>query len=249
MNTVKQDFSLFDKFNFERKPIGIKFSTTKPEKVEKLDKVMDLCEMLVESQSGHSFYVTRDNFTCIGPVILGMAQDPVFESGMVGPKLGVFKEPRANRRLYDFLPRLPMNTIHYVVFSPLDKLTFEPDLLIITSTVSQADVLIRARSYNTGKPWDFKGTPVAACAWLFIYPFLSGEMNLSVTGLTLGMKARQLFPDGLMLISIPWDLLPEIMTNLKEMQWVLPSHTLGREGHKQRLKVILSDIKKEMDQK
>lgn len=246
MSITKQDFAIFEKFNFERKPIAIKFSTTKPDNVEKLDKVLDFCEMLVESQAGRSFYAARDNFTCVGPVLLGMDKDPIFECGMVSPKLGVFKDPRANRRIYDILPRLPENIIHYVVFSPLDKLNFDPDLLVITGNVSQADILIRARSYNTGKAWDFKGTPVATCAWLFIYPFVSGEMNLLVTGLTLGMKARQLFPDGLMQVSIPWDLMPEIITNLKEMPWVLPSHTLGREGHKQKLKGILADIKKDM---
>jgi uncharacterized protein (DUF169 family) len=244
-----EDLNIFKKFNFERKPVAVKFSTTKPEKVEKLDKVMDFCEMLVEAQSGRSFYVTVDNFTCIGPILLGMKQDASFETGMVGPKLGVYKSARANRRIYDILPKLPPNIINYVAFSPLDQPGFDPDLLIITATVSQADVLVRARSYNTGKGWDFKGTPVAACAWLYIYPYKSGEMNISVTGLSLGMKARQLFPEGLILMSIPWDLLPEITANLKEMQWVLPSHTLGREGHKKRLKAVMNEIKQEMEKK
>jgi hypothetical protein len=50
--------------------------------------------------------------------------DPIFESGRVGPKLEVFKDVRANRRIYQYLPRLAKNAINYVAFSPLDKLSY-----------------------------------------------------------------------------------------------------------------------------
>src|SRR4030043_1429233 len=99
--------------------------------------------MLVEAEKGNAFYVTKEDFTCIGPLLLGMiAEDPIFESGRVGPKLGVFKDPRANRRIYQYLPRLAKNTVSHVAFASLDKLNFEPDLLIILASVTQAEIFI-----------------------------------------------------------------------------------------------------------
>ena len=165
MSSLQQDLSIFNKFKFDRKPVGVRFSHTRPEGIKRLDKILDFCEMLVEAQNGSTFYATKKNFTCVGPLILGMVdRDPVFESGRVGPELEVFKNARANRRIYQFLPKLAKNTANYVVFSPLDKLSFEPDVLIVTADLSQAEIILRANSYATGNMWSAKGTPVAACA-------------------------------------------------------------------------------------
>ena len=246
MSPIPEELSILEKFNFERKPVGVKFLSTRPRGLKKPDKLLDFCEMLVEAQQGNAFYVTKDDFTCIGPLLLGMiAEDPIFESGQVGPKLGVFKDPRANRRIYQYLPRLAKNTVKYVAFAPLDKLTFEPDLLIILASVTQAEIFIRAKSYTTGEMWSARGTAAAGCAWLYIYPLLSGEMNMTVTGFGFGMRARRLFPEGQILLSIPWDKLPQILKSLEEMEWVPESYTLGAAGHKKKVKKIVEELKKE----
>jgi uncharacterized protein (DUF169 family) len=246
MGSIKQDLSIFDKFNFERPPVGVKFLPAKPKGIKRLNKVLDFCEMLVEAQNGDSFYVAKENFTCIGPLLLGMVEgDPIFQSGQVGPKLEVFKEARANRRIYRFIPKLAKDTANYVVFSPLGKLSFEPDVLIVAANPSQAEILMRANSYTTGKMWSAKGTPVAACAWLYIYPYVSGELNFMMPGFSFGMRSRRLFPEGTLLVSIPWDLLPGIINNLQDMNWVPHSYTIGREEHKKKVKKIVDALKQE----
>lgn len=243
MDSIQQDLSIFNKFDFERKPVGVKFLPAKPDGIEKLDKILDFCEMLKEAQEGSPFYATKEEFTCIGPLLLGMVEhDPIFESGLVGPKLEVFKEARANRRLYYYLPRLIKDTVNCVAFSPLDKLTFEPDVLIITANTSQAEIIIRASSYTNGEMWSSKGTIVATCAWLYVYPYVSGKLNFTVTGFGFGMKSRRLFPEGLVLMSIPWDLLTGIVNNLQEMAWVPHSYTIGREEHKKKVKKIVEEL-------
>ncbi len=246
MSSSELDYSILDKFNFERKPVGVKFLTSRPKGIEKPDKVLDFCEMLVEAQGGKAFYAAKEDFTCIGPLLLGMVdEDPIFESGQVGPKLGAFKDARANRRIYDYLPRLVKNVINYVAFAPLDKMTFEPDLLIIMASVSQAEIFIRAKAYTTGEMWSARGTPVAGCSWFYIYPYLSGEMNFTVTGFGFGMRSRRLFPEGQILLSIPWDKLPGILKNLEEMNWVPYSYTIGGEEHKKRVREIVEELKQE----
>ena len=247
MSSIQQDLSIFNKFKFERKPVGVKFLPTKPHRMKRLDKILDFCEMLVEAQDGKTFYVTKKNFTCIGPLILGMVdRDPVFESGRVGPELEIFKNARANRGIYRFLPKLARNTANYVAFSPSDRLTFEPDVLVVTAKTSQAEILLRAMSYTSGKLWTSRGTPVAACSWLYVYPFTSGELNFTVTGFGFGMKSRRLFPDGLILMSIPWDLLPGMVENMQDMNWVPHSHTIGGEEHKKKVGRRVEELQKEL---
>jgi uncharacterized protein (DUF169 family) len=241
-----RDMSIFNKFNFERPPVGIKYLLNKPKGIKKLDKTLALCEMLREAQKGSPFYATKEDFECVGPLILGMEEPPpIFESGQVGPKLGLFKEARANRRVYPPIPTLAKGSVRYVVFSPLDKLTFDPDVLVCTATSDQAEILLRAYAYTTGKMWTAKGTTVIECAWLFIYPYLSGELDLTVTNFSAGMKARQVFPEGLVLLAIPYDLLPMIIENLQDMEWVIPDYVEGREAHSKRFQVLIETLMKE----
>jgi hypothetical protein len=110
--------------------------------------------------------------------------------------------------------------------------------------VSQAEILLRSLSYTTGRMLTTKSTPVIMCAWLFVYPYVSGEMNFTVTGLGSGMKARKVLPEGLMLISVPYDLLPMMIENLQDMQWILPLHTIA-EDDKEYFKRTADEIRQE----
>lgn len=225
-----RDYSVFEEFNFDRRPVGIKYFLNRPEGIEQLDKELALCEMFKEAQERGPFYAKRENFACLGSLVLGMREpEPIFESGEVGAKEGIYKEARANKRIYQYVPKLPKDTVRYVAFSGLDQLSFDPDIVIITATVSQAEILLRSLTYTTGKMLTTRSTPVIMCAWLFVYPYVSGEMNYTVTGLGSGMKARKVLPEGLMLISVPFDLLPMMTENLKDMQWVLPLHTIAED--------------------
>jgi uncharacterized protein (DUF169 family) len=247
MSKVKDELAIFNKFDFEIPPVGVKFLAAKPKGIKKLDKILDFCEMLVESQQGKVFYAALDNFTCVGPLLLGMVDsEPVFESGMVGPELEIFKDARANKRLYPLIPRIDKGTVNYVAFAPLDKLTFEPDVLVIVAAARQAEIILRAQSYSAARVWTARGSTVMACAWMFIYPYLTGELNFTVAGFPFGPTARRLFPEGMIVLSIPWDQLPTIVANLGEMNWVPESFTIGREAHKAKARKVASELKKRL---
>ena len=84
------------------------------------------------------------------------------------------------------------------------------------------------------------------CAWLYIYPYVSGELNFQITTLAHGMRAKQVFPDGLALISIPYDLLPLIIGNLEKMEWYLPAYTEGREAHNRKFQEEIVYLNKKL---
>jgi uncharacterized protein (DUF169 family) len=246
----QQDLSIFNKFNFERTPVGVKFLFGKPKGIKRLDKTLALCEMLREAQQSPPFYVDKENFECVGPLILGMAEpEPLFESGQIGPRLKIFKEPRANNRIYYYIPRMIKGTVNYVAFSSLDKLSFTPDVLIVSANPTQAEIILRAIPYTAGKMWTAKGTPVIECAWLFVYPYLSGELNLTVAGFSSGMRAREVFPEDLILISIPWDLLTTIIENLQDMDWVLPEFKATRDENSAGFIKLAEELQREFQDK
>lgn len=230
MKPLKTDLSIYNQFKFDRVPVGVNFFFHKPEGIEKLDKQLGLCEMIKEAQQrGKPFYFTGEEENCVGKVFLGMGADRPHRSdgGILGVKLELFQQGRANLRLRSFVPSLDRGSVNYVVMSPIDKLGFEPDLLIFVATPSQGEILLRAMTYSTGQPYESRGTLVGNCGSVFVYPYLSGKVNYTITGLSYGMKGKQVFPEGLMLISIPYQWIPTITENLKEMKWVPVGYTIN----------------------
>jgi uncharacterized protein (DUF169 family) len=232
-NTVESknpDLAIFEDFRFSRSPVGVKFLFDKPEGIARLDKRLRLCAMLTEAQEAESpFYVDKDNEECgyAGSWVLGWRDIPKScAAGCLGAMVDhTFKEARANRRLYDYLPKLEAGTVNYLVFSPLSELSFDCDLLfVMTDTDEQTEILLRAMSYSTGKPWVSRMTGVMGCAWLYIYPYKTGEINYMNTGVFYGPKRYKYFPPDKQIVVIPFDWLPTITRNLMDMTWALPEY-------------------------
>jgi uncharacterized protein (DUF169 family) len=246
MQSKWRDYSILDKFEFEYKPVGVKFLLNRPEGLEQIDKELPICRMFREAQDSQPFYSAAENHACVDRLVLGFVEpEPIMESGQIGAKEGIYQEARANSRIYLHIQKIPYNTVRYVAFSSLDKLTFEPDLLIITAKPSQAEIILRAISYSTGKPLTTKITPVLMCAWVFAYPHLTGELNYTVTGIGYGMRMQKTLPDGLFLISVPYDIIPMMLENLQKMEWVLAMTNLGETERKELSTRIMEEIKQE----
>jgi uncharacterized protein (DUF169 family) len=226
MGLTKKDLAILEKFDFDVQPIGVKFLAQRPDMVDRLDKNMALCEMLKRAQEGNAFFADAKNHTCeAGLYVLGQADAPgPFISGAFGAGLKIFEDPRSAARLYHYIPKIGKDVVNYVAFSPLDKLPFDPDVLIILAETSQTEILLRAMSYRTGRMWVSKYSPAIGCAWILTYPYLTGELNYAVTGLGHGMKRRKLFPEGRQFVAVPFDLLPDLLQTLRDMPWVLPAY-------------------------
>jgi uncharacterized protein (DUF169 family) len=250
MVSKPRDYSSLDKFEFERKPVGVKFLITKPEGVKRLEKELNFCEMLKEAQEGNAFYVGPEDWVCVGveQMILGMKDpEPLLVSGAFGGEEGLFKGANACRAMYDYLPRMPKGSVQYVAFAPVDKLSFDPDVMIITANINQAQTLLRSINYSTGQPFVSKATPVVACSWIYVYPVVSGELNYFITGLGLGMQALNIFPPGLFLISVPFQRISTMLENLKEMPYS-PTTASGPGGaaHRKRVNKMMADMRRKI---
>ena len=241
MTLIKNDLAILDKFEFDVPPVGVKFLAKRPDMVQGLNENMALCEMLKRAQEGNVFCADKDNHTCdAGLYVLGQADAPEpYTSGEFGAGLKIFEEARSASRLYQYIPRIGKGVANYIAFSPLSKLPFDPDVLIILANTGQTEILLRAMSYRTGKMWLSKYSPAIGCAWIFIYPYLTGELNYTITGLGHGMRRRKLFPEGQQLVSIPFDLLPSMLQTLQDMPWVLPAYEPGGPEFVSRLLVKL----------
>jgi uncharacterized protein (DUF169 family) len=225
MTFVKEDLAVLEQFGFEVPPVGVKFSVRPPDRIPRLDEKLAFCEMLRRAQEGKTFFADAQSHTCeAGLYVLGQAEAPgPYISGEFGAGLKIFEEPRAAGRLYHYIPRIAPGVVRYTIFSPSPDLPFDPDVLIVLSRTDQTEILLRAMSYRTGNMWSSRFSPAIGCAWVFVHPYLTGELNYVLTGMGHGMKRRKLFPEGRQLVSIPFDLLPSLLKTLQEMPWELPA--------------------------
>ena len=176
---IKTDLSIYKNFNFERSPVAINYCFYKPEGFKKLDKPVGLCEMVKAAQEKREpFYITAAEEDCVGKMFLGLPGSSNAmhypDGGRLGVNLGTFQRPAANLRHRTFCPHMVPGSVHYVLYSPLDKIVYEPDLLVFVCRPTQAEILLRANTYTTGDPFESIGTSVANCCSLYIYPYQTG---------------------------------------------------------------------------
>ena len=241
MKPIATDFSVYSKLRFERVPIAVKFMFKRPEGMAQLDKSMPLCGMIKEAQEREEpFYITPENEDCVGKLPLGWIDPPAAtESGQMGPEFEIYQEPRANANIYYHIYKIIKGTVNYVAFSQLDKLSFEPDLLILAAPPVQAETVLRAMSYSTGELWTTIASPVLQCSWLFAYPYITGKVNYVITGLGHGMRSKEIFPAGLILMSIPYQQMPMITQNLREIAKEPWCYSVGKEEFQKRERLIM----------
>ncbi|MCL2126239.1 MAG: DUF169 domain-containing protein [Oscillospiraceae bacterium] len=246
MNNMTNDFTPLKKLDLELPPIGVKFSFFKPDDVPPLEKdaKLSLCEMLKTAQAeNRSFYFSKENDeTCVGNILLGMDSFAGFEeSGQIGPRLGVFDEARCNQHFYQFVPKLNKGIVNYVLFSPVEKLTYEPDVLVVAASPEKAEIVMRAMTYTTGEMYKSTCTPVMGCAWLLIHPYKTAEVNFLVPALVHGMHGRRLYSPDTLLIGIPYRWIPTILANLERMPLHLEGHK-SKEAYYEEFGGIIADL-------
>ena len=106
MSLTKKDFTILEKFEFERPPIAVKYTFKRPEGIDRLDESATLCTMLSIAQKGDAFYADKNNLTC-GSAQLGMdvrmdeasvRASRMGKSGEFSTALKVFEEPRTGAK-------------------------------------------------------------------------------------------------------------------------------------------------------
>jgi uncharacterized protein (DUF169 family) len=230
------DFAILDKFEFKYAPVGFKFINVEADleglELDKLDSEIAWCQMLLEAQNGKAFYATAENHYCEPGIFLtGHGKlDPLAAGGRIGPPFDIYADERSNRRVYKHISVLAAESTFATAFAPLDKLAFDPDLLIIgCDNLDQGERVLRATQWDTGDMIVSKMTYVMGCNWMFTHPYVTGEINTVWTGVCYGMKMYKLYPPGLPIVTIPWHHIDRVMRNMNEMPWTLPGHTDQKE--------------------
>jgi uncharacterized protein (DUF169 family) len=200
-------------------PIAISFSTKAPKGVEQMKGEMRLCQMLDKVRFDNEiFYTTSDNHACDGGSgSCGMKEmGERIKTGEFLSKMGLFGSARAARRFINSNPRIEFGTVKVVTFSPLEKLTFEPDVIALICNAKQGMLIAEAFAYESGKrALGMTGPPI--CSSIVAAPFLTGEVVYSFGDH--GARNNMKIKDEEVFVGIPTELLPCIVENLGKLKF------------------------------
>jgi len=198
-------------------PIAISFSAAFPENIQQLDGKIRLCQMLDKVRlNGEIFYTTALNHQCDGgSSSCGMKEmNENIKSGEFLHKMGLFGSSRAARRFINSNPRIEPGTVNVLIFSPLEKTAFEPDVVAVICNAKQGMIIAEAFAYETGgRAHGLTGPPI--CSSIVAAPFLTGEVTYSFGDH--GARKYMDIKDEEVFVGIPGELLEAVIENLGKL--------------------------------
>ena len=186
---------LKDNLGLKKSPVAIKFVLREkdiPEGIPKADETLRHCEFVQKASQGDMFYATAEEQMCKGgAAALGLQEAPEkIKTGEFYYDLGRFSSVGSARKTMESIPKIdPM--MYALVYSPLEKANFDPDVIVIISNPAQAMKLSQALVYTMGGrvEVDFAGIQ-SICADAVSGPFLRRKPNI-----TLGCSGSRQYAD------------------------------------------------------
>jgi uncharacterized protein (DUF169 family) len=191
-----------------------------PAGIKKVDEVMTHCQFVDRvRRTGEEFYTLSEEQMCkIGSGTLGLNEMPpeVPSGESYYKEFGLFGTQGAARRTAEKMPILPPNSMESVVYSPLEKVSFIPDVVVFICTPKQIMILIQAYVYKNGGRLEasFVGAQ-SLCAEGVVQVYKEGKIGVGFG--CLGSRTFTKMEDEEMVMGIPVELLPDVISGLKEI--------------------------------
>ena len=176
-----------------------------------------VCDAFLCARDGKVIDLTAASSACSGGTWhLGLGERPIGEEDKALKEFLVHGEKlycsiAAFHRAQVLTAAPPLGLADHVIFSPMDKAEFRPDIVLFICNAEQACRLVTLDSYDTGVPplVEMSGS---TCHQAVAYPLVTGELNVSLMDYTSrrirGYKAADL------LVSIPYHRFHGVMRSI-----------------------------------
>ncbi len=213
---------LVDTLHLKTSPVAVhlvKENESLPSDITRIGENTRHCQMVDNvRRKGSQFYSLLDDHMCKGGAsVMGLTEmGEKLKTGEVYYHLNHFGSLDAAKSTMEKVPRVPANSVKAVVYSPLEKTTFKPDVILIITTPKQVMELSQALLHKNGGRVNasFAGKQ-SVCADGVAYPYLSGEAGVTI-GCSGSRKYTEIKEDE-MIMSIPVDMLPGLVASAKTM--------------------------------
>jgi uncharacterized protein (DUF169 family) len=203
----------------EKEPVAVKWSVREPRNIDKEEGKSRFCTKLDKAMDGEIFYSTVEEEECMGGMKYSGLKDPKefpknMQSGSFLVPGGVFQSVPAVQRAWKEHPAITPHIFQAVLFSPLSKADFDPDIIFIVCNSQQGMNILHANAYDTGSQSLGAGVGPICCS-MAAMPYLTGEVTYGF-GEIGARNNMNLKPEDVM-VSIPSNEFERIVKNLEEM--------------------------------
>ena len=214
------DIKLKTILKLERDPVAIKWSVKEPKKIPKEEGKSRFCTKLDKAMQGEIFYATQEEEECMGGLKYSGLKNPGefpknMKSGAFLVPAGVYKSIPAVQRSWKNNLAVESEIFKALIFAPLKKASFEPDVIFIICNSQQAMLMLHANAYDSGSH-GLGADSGPICSSMAATPYLTGEVTYGFGDIG-SRRNMDIKPDEVM-ISIPASDLERIIYNLEEMR-------------------------------
>lgn len=217
-----------EKLNLRTSPIAVKFCETSEEIPEEavlpyrdLGKHAAFCQAKAMARMrGMTVAMGKEDHWCWNPIV-GFGVCPADVGEPAGDKivefLGIQDKEKAEEFWTNF-PRLEVGKYPYVVVAPIEKCSYEPDIILVYSNTQQVVWEIGAVRYMTGEYIDSSFDSIDSCIHAIVEPFKSRKYK--VTFPDPGDRARANAREDEVIMSIPSERWEEFCTGIEKTEFM-----------------------------
>jgi Uncharacterized protein conserved in archaea len=205
----------------ENEPVAIKWSIKEPLNIEKECEKSNFCIKLEKAMQGEVFYATAEEESCFGGARHTGLRDkcefpPEMQCGSFLVSMGNYKNVPAAVRSMRHNMNLDPNLFQAVIFAPLAKAEFEPDLIFILCKSIQGMEILHANSYDSGTQ-GLGADSAPICSSMAAIPYLTGKVTYGFADVGSRNFMKNIKPEDIM-VTIPASEFERIVSNLEEMR-------------------------------
>ena len=214
---------MVDYLELKTSPVAVKLVAKGeeiPAGIKKVGEVMTHCQFVDRvRRTGEEFFTLGENQMCkIGAGTLGLNEIPpeVFSGESYYKEFKLFSTRGAARRTVEMIPILPPNSTESVMYSPLEKTSFVPDVAVVICNPKQTMLLTQAYMYKTGGRLEtsFAGTQ-SFCSEGVVQTYKEGKAGVAFG--CVGSRSYTEVADEEMIVGIPVELLADVVSGLREI--------------------------------
>ena len=206
--------------NLDHPPIAVKLLKPSDPLPEGFDSTQKLrfCQSIMKAKCGQQILLTQENITCpAAAAAFGFRPLPEkLAGGEVMYSMGLFGNKEAGAKTLGLMPRLKQGEYSAVLIAPLEKVDFEPDVIVLEEKPEKLMWIALADIFNTGGRHVFQTSIFqAACIDSTVVPFLTQKLNASLG--CYGCRDATDFPEEEALLGFPGRKLGEIVSSLQKL--------------------------------
>lgn len=202
-------------------PVGVRISAGReiPEGYRSPVKIfgyrINICQGVnMARRYGWNMGFRHEDMACpLSIPIFGFCEDPDFvtRGEIIYPDFT--KTVEAGARTQAAQPKAPAGSIGSVLVGPLNRVDFDPDIVLVYGSPAQIIRMVQGALYLEGGAIESRFSGRCACAQEFIYPHFSQKCNVIIPAQ--GERLFAMTADDEMVFSIPKSRIPEVLEGIE----------------------------------